>query len=139
MARFAPRYGSYRGAIWFISFTVQKNNVIRPDFVGGIFVYTKFGKPIENTYLCPKTDDMEALSIRDFRRTLAAAFNRASREDNVLIRRRNEVYALIKVGEGDVLTPQMQARIDDVHHAYDNGECVVCATKSDLTDLFESL
>ena len=41
---------------------------------------------------------MEALSVREYRNNLAASFTRAGNGEQVLIRRKNEIYALVKVG-----------------------------------------
>ncbi len=43
---------------------------------------------------------MKALSVREYRNNLAASFTRASNGDPVLIRRKNEIYVLVKVGRG---------------------------------------
>ena len=62
---------------------------------------------------------METLSIKDFRNQMAASFDKAANAENVLIRRKNEIYALVKVGHEDLLlTKDLQKRIDDVHQAY---------------------
>lgn len=43
---------------------------------------------------------METLSVSDYRNNLAASFNLADRGEKVLIRRKNEIYALVKIGRG---------------------------------------
>lgn len=56
---------------------------------------------------------MEALSVREYRNNLAASFTKADNGEQVLIRRKNEIYALVKVGREDLMiTPELQARID---------------------------
>ena len=40
---------------------------------------------------------MEALSVREYRNNLAASFTKADNGEQVLIRRKNEIYALVKV------------------------------------------
>ncbi len=83
---------------------------------------------------------MEALSIRDFRSNMASSFNRVANGENVLIRRKNEIYALIKVGREDIaITPELQKRIDEVHRAYLNGECFTCSTHEELDDFLDKL
>ena len=55
---------------------------------------------------------MEALSVREYRNNLAASFTKADNGEQVLIRRKNEIYALVKVGREDLMiTPELQARI----------------------------
>ena len=39
---------------------------------------------------------MEALSVREYRNNLAASFTKADNGEQVLIRRKNEIYALVK-------------------------------------------
>ncbi len=83
---------------------------------------------------------MEALSVRDYRNNLAASFQRADNGERVLIRRRNKIYALVNVGTEDLmLTPELQARIDEARNAYRNGECVACHTTEELEAYLDSL
>ncbi len=46
---------------------------------------------------------MEALSVREYRNNLAASFTKADNGEQVLIRRKNEIYALVKVGREDLM------------------------------------
>lgn len=83
---------------------------------------------------------MEALSVREYRNNLAASFTRVDNGEQVLIRRKNEIYALVKVGREDLmLTPEMQARINDVEKACREGLCVTCSTKDELKSYLDSL
>ena len=47
---------------------------------------------------------MEALSVREYRNNLAASFTKADNGEQVLIRRKNEIYALVKVGREDLIS-----------------------------------
>ncbi len=83
---------------------------------------------------------METLSVRDFRSNMAASFNKASHSENVLIRRKNEIYALVKVGREELMmTPELQRRIEEVHQVHREGKCVTCSTHEELEALLESL
>ena len=83
---------------------------------------------------------METLSIKDFRNQMAASFDKAANAENVLIRRKNEIYALVKVGHEDLLlTKDLQKRIDDVHQAYQQGKCSTCSTLDELDSLLNAL
>ena len=83
---------------------------------------------------------MEAVSVREYRTNLAASFTRAGNGEQVLIRRKNEIYALVKVGREDLmLTPEMQARIDEAEKACMDGLCVTCNTKDELNSYLDSL
>lgn len=83
---------------------------------------------------------MEALSVRDYRNNLAASFKRADNGERVLIRRKNRMYALISLGNEDImLTPELQARIDEAEQACKAGRCVSCSSMDELDDFFNSL
>lgn len=83
---------------------------------------------------------MEALTVKDFRSNLAASFDRAANNESVLIRRKNEIYALVKVGKEDLMvTPELQKRIDEVHQACREGKCVTCSTSAELEAMLNSL
>lgn len=58
---------------------------------------------------------MEALSVSDYRKRLAASFDRADVGEQVLIRRKNSLYALVCVGREDVsLSPRQQQQVDEI-------------------------
>ena len=83
---------------------------------------------------------MEALSVRDYRNNLAASFAKADNGETVLIRRKNQLYALVSVGSEDLMiTPELQVRIDEAEKACKEGRCVVCKTKDELEDFLNSL
>lgn len=83
---------------------------------------------------------MEALSVRDYRNNLAASFDRADRGERVLIRRKNQIYALMSVGREDLtITPALQKRIEDAERACREGRCVTCRTEEELDAFFSSL
>ena len=83
---------------------------------------------------------MEALSVRDYRNTLAASFDRADKGEPVIIRRRGQLFALTSLGKEDVsISPRLQKRIDEARKAFRNGEGISCKTPKDLTDYLDSL
>lgn len=83
---------------------------------------------------------METLSVRDYRNNLAASFDRADQGERVLIRRKNQIYALISVGREDLsITPALQKRIGDAERACREGRCVSCSTQEELDAFFNSL
>ncbi len=64
---------------------------------------------------------METLTVREFRSNLAEAFTKADDGEPVLIRRKREIYALVKIGKENVtLTQDMQQRIVEVTKACEN-------------------
>jgi antitoxin (DNA-binding transcriptional repressor) of toxin-antitoxin stability system len=84
--------------------------------------------------------DMEALSVKDYRNKLAASFARADNGEDVFIRRKNQIYALINVGKEElIITPELQKRIDEARKAYRDGKCVSCRTKEELHSFLDSL
>lgn len=83
---------------------------------------------------------MEALSVRDYRNHLADSFTRADNGENVYIRRKNRIYALVSIGNEDMMvTPQLQTRIDEARKAYQEGDCVSCESKAELHAFLDSL
>ena len=83
---------------------------------------------------------MEALSVREYRNNLAASFTKADNGEQVLIRRKNEIYALVKVGREDLMiTPELQARIDKAREEIKSGKCVTLESSEDIDAYFDSL
>ena len=89
---------------------------------------------------CVSDLDMEALSVREYRNNLAASFTKADNGEQVLIRRKNEIYALVKVGREDLMiTPELQARIDKAREEIKSGKCVTLKSSEDIDAYFDSL
>lgn len=83
---------------------------------------------------------MEALSVREYRNNLAASFAKADNGEQVLIRRKNEIYALVKVGrENLMITPELQARIDKARTEIRAGNCTTLKSSEDIDAYFDSL
>lgn len=83
---------------------------------------------------------MEALSVTDYRNNLATSFTRADNGERVLIRRKNQIYALISVGREDlIITPELQVRIDEAERNCREGRCVACYTQEDIDRYLDSL
>lgn len=82
---------------------------------------------------------MEALSVREYRNNLAASFTKADNGEQVLIRRKNEIYALVKVGREDLMiTPELQARIDKAREEIKSGKCVTLKSSEDIDAYFDT-
>lgn len=83
---------------------------------------------------------MEALSVREYRNNLAASFTKADNGEQVLIRRKNEIYALVKVGREDLMiTPELQVRIDKAREEIKSGKCITLKSCEDIDAYFDSL
>ena len=55
------------------------------------------------------------MTVREYRNNLAASFERASEGEQVIIRRKNTLYALVCIGSEDSsLSPSQQKRVDDM-------------------------
>ncbi|KAB6260333.1 hypothetical protein GA257_27265 [Bacteroides xylanisolvens] len=61
---------------------------------------------------------MEALSVREYRNNLAASFTKADNGEQVLIRRKNEIYALVKVWGNTCSNPFIYGRLRRSDRAY---------------------
>lgn len=83
---------------------------------------------------------METLSVREYRNSLAASFDKVNNGEQVLIRRKNEIYALVKVGREDLtISPALQRRIEEAEAACREGRCVTVRSREELQDLLDSL
>ncbi len=83
---------------------------------------------------------MEALSVREYRNNLAASFTKADNGEQVLIRRKNETYALVNVGRADLMiNPKLQARMDKAREEIKYGKCVTLKSSEDIDAYFDSL
>lgn len=80
---------------------------------------------------------MEALSVREYRNNLAASFTKADKGEQVLIRRKNEIYALVKIGKENVtLTQDMLQRIAEVTKVCDNTRSTIGASQEKTDENF---
>lgn len=83
---------------------------------------------------------MEALSVRDYRTNLSASFDRADNGDPVMIRRKNNLYALVCIGREElVITPALRQRIEEARKNYQEGNYTACKTAEELTNFLDSL
>lgn len=80
---------------------------------------------------------METLTVREFRSNLAEAFTKADDGEPVLIRRKKEIYALVKIGKENVtLTQDMQQRIAEVTKVCDNTRSTIGASQEKTDENF---
>lgn len=80
---------------------------------------------------------MEAISVRDYRNNMASSFARADRGEKVLIRRRNQLYALTKVQ--NEISPELQQHIKEAREAYKAGKTISFKSKEELNSYLDSL
>lgn len=83
---------------------------------------------------------MEALTVSDYRKNLSSAFDRASRGETVLIRRRNQIFTLTNVGNEDIeITPELQKKIDAARNEYREGKTLHFETSEEVQNWMDSL
>ncbi len=84
--------------------------------------------------------NMDVLSVRDYRNNLAASFSRADQGESVLIRRKNNIYALVNVGKEDLMiTPELQKRIDEARKELLDGETIHFADSQSASKWMDDL
>ena len=65
---------------------------------------------------------MTTLTIRDFRSQLAASFDRVDQGERVLVRRRNKIYTIVVVEDGELeITPQLAEKIEKARQEFHEG------------------
>jgi antitoxin (DNA-binding transcriptional repressor) of toxin-antitoxin stability system len=58
---------------------------------------------------------METLSVREYRNNLSASFDKVDKGEQVIVRRKNKMYALISIGEEDVtISPKKKRQIESM-------------------------
>ncbi len=83
---------------------------------------------------------MNALSIKDFRSKMASSFNRVDAGERVVIRRKNQLYALVPVEEDEVdVTPELQKKIDKAWKEHQDGETLCFASAKDAQRWMDAL
>ena len=83
---------------------------------------------------------MEALTVSDYRKNLSAAFDRASRGETVLIRRRNQIFTLTNVGQEDLeISPELQKKIEAARKEYREGKTLHFETSAEVQKWMDSL
>ena len=84
--------------------------------------------------------DMNTLSIRDFRSNLASSFDKVDAGERVLIRRNRKIYTIVSVEEDDLtITPALAKKIEDARRAHQNGETIKCGDAGELKDFLAAL
>lgn len=65
---------------------------------------------------------MTTLTIRDFRSQLAASFDLVDQGERVLVRRRNKIYTIVVVEDGELeITPQLAEKIEKARQEFHEG------------------
>ena len=66
---------------------------------------------------------MTALSVKDFRNRMANSFNRVDAGEQVYIRRRNQLYAIVPIEESaPSITPHLASKIEKARKEHREGK-----------------
>ena len=97
---------------------------------------------------------MTELTVRDFRNQLGKSFDRAAAGEEVYIRRKDKLYTLVsvdarpiayddiddadypEVAAEEVITPELQAAIDEARKEYRAGKCITLRSHEDIERYF---
>lgn len=90
-----------------------------------------------------KTKLMAVVQVtsREFRSEQARLFGLADSGEQIIIRRgKKQAYTLVPVNYGDLMiTPELQARIEEAEKECREGRCVACRTMDELNSFLDSL
>jgi len=90
-----------------------------------------------------KTKLMAVVQVtsREFRSEQARLFGLADSGEQIIIRRgKKQAYTLVPVNYGDLMiTPELQARIEEAEKECREGRCVTCSTMAELDSFLDSL
>ena len=83
---------------------------------------------------------MTQLTVRDFRSQMASSLDRVDAGENVFIRRKNQLYAIVPVDDDDLtVTPELAAKIEKARQEYREGKAISLKTHEDVDRYFESM
>ena len=73
---------------------------------------------------------MTQLTVRDFRSQMANTFDRVDAGEQVFIRRKNRLYAIIPVqGDELTITPELAAKIEKARQGYREGKAITLRSR----------
>lgn len=81
------------------------------------------------------------VSSREFRDNQASFFAMVDKGEQVVIRRKGKAaYMIVPVSDDDfVVSPELEAKIEEGRRQYREGNVTTCATKEELDKFLESL
>lgn len=83
---------------------------------------------------------MNTLSVSDFRSQLATYFDLVQAGETIFIRRKNQLFTIIPVDDGEVdlaVTPELSAKIEKARQEYRDGLCTTLKSHEDVDQFFE--
>ena len=85
---------------------------------------------------------MSTLTVADFRSQLAKYFDLVLAGEKVFIRRKNKLFTIIPVDEGEVdvtITPELEEKIEKARKEYREGKTVSLTSHEDVERYFDSM
>ena len=71
---------------------------------------------------------------------MASSLDRVDAGENVFIRRKNQLYAIVPVDDDDLtVTPELAAKIEKARQEYREGKAISLKTHEDVDRYFESM
>ncbi len=83
---------------------------------------------------------MTHLTMRDFRNKMGSFFNRVDAGEHVFIRRKNQLYTIVPVSEGEeAITPELSTKIEKARRELREGKTISLISHEDVDRYFESM
>ena len=85
---------------------------------------------------------MNTLTVADFRNQLAKYFDLVLAGEKVFIRRKNKLFTIIPVDDGEVdvtMTPELEEKIEKARTEYREGKTISLVSHEDVDRYFDSM
>ncbi len=85
---------------------------------------------------------MSTLTVADFRNQLAKYFDLVLAGEKVFIRRKNKLFTIIPVDDGEVdvtMTPELEEKIEKARTEYREGKTISLVSHEDVDRYFDSM
>ena len=85
---------------------------------------------------------MSILTVADFRNQLAKYFDLVLAGEKVFIRRKNKLFTIITVDDGEVdvtMTPELEEKIEKARTEYREGKTISLVSHEDVDRYFDSM
>lgn len=83
---------------------------------------------------------MTSITAREFRSNMASMFNRIDAGEQILVKRNNRMYTIVRVEDDDLnISPELMATIEKSRKQIAEGQCYICRNKEELNSFLDSL
>ena len=83
---------------------------------------------------------MISITAREFRSNMASTFNRIDAGEQILVKRNNRMYTIVRVEDDDLnISPELMATIEKSRKQIAEGQCYICRNKEELNAFLDSL